>query len=115
MENVKDGDEVKKNMVELMMVKFQKYWDKYSVVLAFGAILVPRMKLQTLVYCFEKIDPLTFESKLIRIKKKLCKFFAEYSKSLPTTTSSNVLKRKQGQSSSSSFASLPHLSLFDVS
>jgi len=77
-----------------MMVKFQKYWDEYSIVLAFGAILDPRMKLQTLAYCFEKIDPLTSKSKLARIKEKLYNFFAGYSKSLPTTTSSNVLKRK---------------------
>jgi len=115
MENVKDGNDVIKNMAELMMVKFQKYWDEYSVVLAFGAILDPRMKLQALAYCFEKIDPLTSELKLAKIKDKLYNLFAEYSKSLPTTTSTNVLKCKQGQSSSSSSASLPHLSLFDVS
>ena len=114
LENLKDGDEVIKNMAELMMVKFQQYWDEYSIVLAFGAILDPRMKLQTLAYCFEKIDPFTSKSKLARIKEKLYNFFAEYSKSFPTTTSSNPLKRKQGKSSSSS-ASLPHLSLFYVS
>jgi len=115
LKNVKDGDEVIKHMAELVMIKFHMYWDEYSVVLAFGAILDPRMNLQTLAYCFEKIDPVTFGSKLVRIKEKLYNFFAKYSKSLPITTSSNLLKRKQGQSSSSSSASLPHLSLFDVS
>ena len=28
------------------MVKFDKYYDEYSIVLAFGAILDPRMKLE---------------------------------------------------------------------
>jgi len=47
-ENLKDENALIKNMAELMIVKFQKYWDKYSVALSFGAILDPRMKLETL-------------------------------------------------------------------
>ncbi|XP_068498095.1 zinc finger BED domain-containing protein RICESLEEPER 3-like [Phaseolus vulgaris] len=39
MENVKDEDVLIKNMGKLMIVKFEKYWDEYNVVLAFGAIL----------------------------------------------------------------------------
>ena len=101
MENVKDEDALIKNMVELMIVKFEKYWDEYSVVLAFGAILDPRMKIETLSFCFEKIDSLTWKLKLENIKQKLYKLFSEYS-SKGLTTSSNTLKRKQGKSSSSS-------------
>jgi len=55
MENVKDKDALIKNMIELMIVKFEKYLDEYSVVLAFGAILDPRMKLEILGFCFEKL------------------------------------------------------------
>jgi len=61
-----------------MIIKFDKYWDKYSNVLAFKAILDSRMKLDTLGYCFEKIDPLTWEAKLEKIKEKLYKLFSEY-------------------------------------
>jgi len=43
----------------MMMVKFDKYWDEYNTFLAFGAILDLRMKLETLGYCYEKIDHLT--------------------------------------------------------
>jgi len=75
-ENVKDEDALFKNMAELILVKFQKYWDEYSVVLAFGAILYPRMKLETLSFCFKKIDSLTWELKLENIKQKLYKLFA---------------------------------------
>jgi len=77
MENVDDEDGVIKNMAELMMLKFQKYWDEYSIVLAFGAILDPRMKLETLSFCFKKIDPLTWESKVEKIKGNLYNLFAE--------------------------------------
>jgi len=59
MENMKDEGVLIKNMVKLMIVKFEKYWDEYSVVLIFGAILDPRMKLETLGFCFEKTDSLT--------------------------------------------------------
>ena len=58
LESVKDEDIVIKDMVELMMEKFDRYCGEYSVVLTFGAILEPRMKLKTLGYCYEKINPL---------------------------------------------------------
>ena len=112
MENVKDEDVLIKNKTKLMIVKFEKYWDEYNVVLAFGAILDPRMKLETLRFCFEKIDSLTRELKLEKIKEKLYKLFAEYS-TKGFTTSSSVQKQKQGHSSFSSSTSKP--SIFYVS
>jgi len=112
MKNVKDEDVLIKNMAKLMIVKFEKYWDEYSVVIAFGATLDPRMKLETLGFCFEKIDSLTWELKLEKIKEKIYKLFAEYS-TKGFTTSSSVQKQKQGQSSFSSSMSKP--SLFYVS
>ncbi|XP_068498276.1 zinc finger BED domain-containing protein RICESLEEPER 2-like [Phaseolus vulgaris] len=108
MKNVKDEDVLIKNMAKLMIVKFEKYWDEYSVVIAFGATLDPRMKLETLGFCFEKIDSLTWELKLEKIKEKIYKLFAEYS-TKGFTTSSSVQKQKQGQSSFSSSMSKPSL------
>jgi len=95
-----------------MIVKFEKYWDEYSVVLAFGEILDSMMKLETLRFCFEKIDSFTWEPKLEKIKKKIYKLFAKYS-TKGLTTSSSVQKQKQGQFSFSSSMSKP--SLFYVS
>ncbi|KAL5146785.1 Zinc finger BED domain-containing protein RICESLEEPER 1 [Glycine soja] len=76
---LKDEDKVIKDMAELMMEKFVKYWDEYSIVLAFSAIFDPRMKLETLGYCYEKIDPFTWEIKLEKVKSKLYMFFSQYS------------------------------------
>ena len=42
-----------------MKEKFQKYWKEYSIVLAFGAILDPRLKVDFVMYCYKKLDPLT--------------------------------------------------------
>jgi len=36
------------------------------------------MKLETLRYCYEKIEPLTWEVKLEKMKDKLYKLFSEY-------------------------------------
>jgi len=53
----------------------KKYWDEYSVVLAFGAILDPRMKIETLIFYFEKIDSLTWELKVENIQAKIIQTF----------------------------------------
>jgi len=78
MKSVQDGVEVIRNMVEKMMVKFDKYWDEYRIVLAFRAILDPRMKLVTLGLCFERVDPLCWELKMGKIKGKLYMLFFQY-------------------------------------
>ncbi|XP_020985787.1 zinc finger BED domain-containing protein RICESLEEPER 2-like [Arachis duranensis] len=41
MESLRSEDELLRSMGEKMMNKFKKYWEKYSVILAFGAILDP--------------------------------------------------------------------------
>jgi len=45
------------------------------------------MKLETLGFCFGKIDSLTWELKLEKIKEKIYKLFAEYSTKGLTTSS----------------------------
>jgi len=109
-DSLKDEDKVIKDMAELMMEKFVKYWDEYSIVLAFSAIFDPRMKLETLGYCYEKIDPFTWEIKLEKVKSKLYMFFSQYSSK---GYASNVKKHKHNQISSSTASSKP--SLFYVS
>ncbi|XP_019418623.1 PREDICTED: zinc finger BED domain-containing protein RICESLEEPER 2-like [Lupinus angustifolius] len=85
-DNYRDEDEVLMSMAKRMVKKFEKYWDDYSVVLAMGAILDPRMKLETLNYCFERVDNSTFETKLQLVKRKLYMLFEQYrSTSAPTS------------------------------
>lgn len=45
-------------MADKMIVKFEKYWDEYSAMIALGVSLDPRMKFSTLEYCYTKMDPL---------------------------------------------------------
>jgi len=94
-------------MAERMIVKFDKYWEEYSVVLAFAVICDPRVKLETLCYCYEQIDPLTWETKLENLKDKLYNLFSQYS--AKSSTSSDV--NRSSVSSSSTSTKRPH---FDV-
>lgn len=95
-DNQKDVDEIIKKMAESMTLNIEKYWDEYSVVLAFEVVLDPRMKFDSLGYCYKVIDPLNWELKLENIKLKLYKLFAEFSifssnaSSIPLTTSSTM-------------------------
>ena len=111
------GDEDKdiKRMAERMLTKFEKYWEEYSVVLALGAVLDPRIKLSTLAYCYSKLDASTCERKLQQVKSKLYMLFDKY---YCKSTSSGVQRTIQDQSSSVSLQKkLKSLSqgLFDVS
>ena len=65
------------NMVEHMKVKFDKYWDCYSVVLACAIVLDPRYKLDYVDYIFKKIKPIKHiaEMKVESIETTLYKFF----------------------------------------
>nr|KYP46710.1 hypothetical protein KK1_031672 [Cajanus cajan]KYP46722.1 hypothetical protein KK1_031687 [Cajanus cajan] len=72
---------------------------EYSILLAFGAILDPKIKLETLGYCYERIDLLTWEIKLEKVKEKVYMFFSYYSSQGSKLNVQN-LKRKDVSSSS---------------
>ncbi|KAG4982736.1 hypothetical protein JHK87_027485 [Glycine soja] len=84
----RDEDEVIKRMAEDMMLKFDKYWDEYSVVLAFDAVFYPRIKFESLGFCYKKIDPLTWEMKVEKVKRKLYKLWNFYAPKTKSSSSS---------------------------
>ncbi|XP_075099469.1 zinc finger BED domain-containing protein RICESLEEPER 3-like [Nicotiana tabacum] len=90
-------------MASRMHEKFKKYWMLYSVVLAFGAILDPRMKLQFLKFCYSKLDSISAQEKIKHVKNKLYKLYDHYankqniasaSSSTLTTPSEEISKSK---------------------
>nr|XP_025692903.1 zinc finger BED domain-containing protein RICESLEEPER 2-like [Arachis hypogaea] len=64
MGSLRSEDELLRSMGEKMMNKFKKYWKKYSVILVFGAILDPRLKISTLELIYEEIDVETAKRKV---------------------------------------------------
>lgn len=61
-----------------MQSKFAKYWDEYSVVLAMGAALDPRFKLEMLKVAYDKVDPSTSEAKVQIVRENLELLYNEY-------------------------------------
>nr|GLL25230.1 zinc finger BED domain-containing protein RICESLEEPER 2-like isoform X1 [Ipomoea trifida] len=90
--NLNNEDVVIRSMASNMKVKFEKYWEQYSVILAMGAVFDPRMKCKYLEFCFKKLDPNTYKQKLDYVKRKLYMLFEAYkSKSMTAAPSSSTL------------------------
>ncbi|XP_020999373.1 zinc finger BED domain-containing protein RICESLEEPER 2-like [Arachis duranensis] len=102
MNSLKNDEVLIRNMGEKMMIKFKKYWEKYNVVLAFGAVLDPRFKLNTLVHCYNEIGPISAKDKVELVKSKLYKLFEVYDHNSSTTVeSSSQLSSNFSQATSS--------------
>ncbi|XP_057534065.1 zinc finger BED domain-containing protein DAYSLEEPER-like isoform X2 [Amaranthus tricolor] len=71
-------DEFLKDMAKNMKNKFDKYWENYSVVLSFAAMMDPHYEFQLIKYCFEHLDPQNGSWKANQVKNKLYDLFAEY-------------------------------------
>jgi len=79
-ENLLNEDVIVKVMALNMKEKFQKYWKEYSIVLAFIAILDPRLKVDFIMYYYKKLDLLTYEEKTKKVLEKFKMLFGEYAK-----------------------------------
>ena len=77
LEEMESQDSFISNMAEQMKVKFDKYWDCYSVMLACAIVLDPRYKLDYVDYIFKKIEPIEHiaEMKVESIETTLYKLF----------------------------------------
>lgn len=71
-------DKMIKDMHNNMKMKFGKYWKNYSIVLAFGAILDPRLKDTFLMFCYTTLDASTSEGKLKNVMDKFKGLYEEY-------------------------------------
>ena len=72
-------------MISNMREKFDKYWEEYSVVLAMGAVLDPRMKLKLLKRFYGELDPFTSQEKVDHLEDQLRKFFDDDRRQLSLT------------------------------
>jgi len=65
--------------------------------LAFGSVLDPTKKLNFLKFAYEKLDPLTSEENLKKVKITLGKLFAEYVKNgIPSDPTSSQVQPSYG-------------------
>jgi len=77
-----DDEDIKQMAME-MKIKFAKYWKDYSLILAIGAVLDPRLKVKMLEVAYQKVDPTTSALKIKELEKNLEMIFKAYQTSSP--------------------------------
>ncbi|XP_016466730.1 zinc finger BED domain-containing protein DAYSLEEPER [Nicotiana tabacum] len=86
-EQKNSGDSVMSERGTLMLVKFKKYWESYSVILSIAIDLDPRYKLKFVKFCFSKLHPEEIANEKVKvIEHNLQLLFKEYL--IPSTTTS---------------------------
>ena len=83
-------DTVIADMVASMRLKFVKYWEEYSDILAIAAVLDPRLKFKVLEYCYHSSDPTTCKSRMDYIRKRMLKLYGDYKKNTSAHSSQEV-------------------------
>jgi len=83
-------DTVIADMVASMRLKFVKYWEEYSDILAIAAVLDPRLKFKVLEYCYHSSDPATCKSRMDYIRKRMLKLYGDYKKNTSAHSSQEV-------------------------
>jgi hypothetical protein len=100
-QQLESKDVYKKSMTTQMLSKFEKYWSKFSVVLAILVILDPRFNLNFVNYIYTRLYGVSEFKEYLHVCKKLFFLFTEYNGSSSTTPSTiTVEKHVHSQQSS---------------
>ena len=86
-------DEYMRRMVKQMLVKFEKYWSEFSVVLTIAVILDPHYKLRFVDFCYQKLYGVSGAYEYLKVHEKLFALFGEYVSNVPTPSSTTSNKR----------------------
>jgi len=97
-------------MVVHMRVKFDKYWNEYTLLFAFATILDPRFKNVFLKYCYKHLYGYE-ERKLSQVIAKLETLLQEYTKY--TNLSTNIASMPLSSTISGSLEAPPHRQMFN--
>uniref|UniRef100_A0A2N9FYQ7 HAT C-terminal dimerisation domain-containing protein n=1 Tax=Fagus sylvatica TaxID=28930 RepID=A0A2N9FYQ7_FAGSY len=97
MQGSESEDEYVRRMAEQMLVKFEKYWSEFSVVLAIAVILDPRFKLQFIDFCYKKLYGVGGSYEYLKVREKLFALFGEYVSNVPTPSSTTNNRGKAVQ------------------
>lgn len=97
-ENVESEDVYLRNMANRMIVKFEKYWSEFSLILAIAVVVDPRYKLQFVDWCYKKIYGFSNSVEFLRVKDKLFSIFDEYNqKSISCSLSSKLSDQRSNR------------------
>ena len=86
-------------MSKQMYAKFEKYWSRYSLILAIALVFDPRYKLQFVGFSYKKLYGENSDQ-YVDVRQRLFALFDEYMRLSPRRSSSN--SSFQGETSSHS-------------
>ncbi|KAI0492967.1 hypothetical protein KFK09_027243 [Dendrobium nobile] len=73
------GHEYIKRMTTRMIVKFEKYWSGFSVILAIAVILDQRYKFAFVEWCYRNLYEGDYQHELIKVRENFFSLFENYS------------------------------------
>ncbi|KAK4593439.1 hypothetical protein RGQ29_017518 [Quercus rubra] len=104
-------DEYMRKMVDQMLVKFEKYWIEFSVVLAIAVVLDPRYKLPFIDWCYQKLYGHASSLQYLKVREKLFALFGEYVSNVPTPSTSSGMAGQATQETEEQYANEGSLSM----
>ncbi|KAL0004660.1 hypothetical protein SO802_012221 [Lithocarpus litseifolius] len=105
------GDEYMRKMADQMLVKFEKYWIEFSVVLAIAVVLDPRYKLPFIDWCYQKLYGYPSSLQYLKVREKLFAMFGEYVSNVPTPSTSSGMACQATQETEEQYANEGSLSM----
>ena len=107
--NSESHDQFVKDMVKNMKERFDKYWGECNLVMALGAVLDPRLKMEVVEITFPQMYPPDLvRANILKVRDTLYELFDEYKRMYPSPI--EVIDECQNGGSSGGGESLPGMS-----
>ncbi|KAK9995452.1 hypothetical protein SO802_020138 [Lithocarpus litseifolius] len=104
-------DEYMRKMADQMLVKFEKYWIEFSVVLTIAVVLDPRYKLPFIDWCYQKLYGYASSLQYLKVREKLFSMFGEYVSNVPPPSTSSGMACQATQETEEQYANEGSLSM----
>ncbi|KAL4637861.1 hypothetical protein ACB092_03G107800 [Castanea dentata] len=97
-------DEYMRKMADQMLVKFEKYWIEFSVLLAIVVVLDPRYKLPFIDWCYQKLYGHASSLQYLKVRERLFSLFGEYVSNVSAPSISSEMAGQATQESEEKYA-----------
>ena len=107
-------DKYMRKMADQMLVKFEKYWIEFSVVLAITVVLDPRYKLSFVDWCYQKLYGYASSLQYLKVHEKLFALFGEYVSNVSAPSISSEMTGQATQETEEQYANEGSLFMMQV-
>nr|XP_023923314.1 zinc finger BED domain-containing protein RICESLEEPER 2-like [Quercus suber] len=104
-------DEYMRKIADQMLVKFEKYWIEFSVVLVIAVVLDPRYMLSFIDWCYQKLYGYASSLQYLKVREKLFVLLGEYVSNVPTPSTFSGMAGQATQETEEQYANKGSLSM----